>query len=104
VSDVFFLTSSKNTTEVFLHTSRTSSVLWHVFHRSALPLLRKKCSLLHSALVQVRSTRLAHSITDSEDTKNPRSLKVAARDLSTNLRLLAWVCCPLIGSSLRLDV
>ena len=62
-------------------------------------------TLLHSALVQVPLTRrLVVREPIIETQKNPRASKRQSRDPSTNLRLLAWVCCPLIGSSLRLDV
>ena len=57
--------------------------------RSTSPPLPKGKSLLHSALVQVLPTG------PFRDQQKTRGLAADLGIRSTNLRLLAWVCCPL---------
>jgi hypothetical protein len=89
------------------HLALLPSFLWHVmFHRSHLSFFHKEKMKLCSTLLLFRCTHPPTVVRNrsSRHKKTEKPQKWQSRDPSTNLRPLAWVCCPLIGSSLRLDV
>jgi hypothetical protein len=74
---------------------------------SSSPLLRKKTIWASAPLCSCSGAptrRSSFGCRSSRHKKTEKPQKWQSRDLPTNLRPLAWVCCPLIGSSLRLDV
>ena len=95
----------KNTHGGFLTHLALPLTLWHViFHRFPLPPCFHGSEMASAPLCSCSGapyTSRRRELADHRDNKKPESLKAAVSGSLHKLApLAAWVCCPLVGSSL----